>query len=884
MDIATIGIAVDTRQIKGADRELDNLGRTGQKVENSLNKSTKSITDEFGGMKRAIDAAKATLVGIGLIQVSRQAIQYADASKQVNNQLRQVSDSEGELLRVRQQLLGISNDTNAELGATVSLYSEMTRATLDLGVSQQEVANVTETINNLFKAGGKGANETAGAIRQLSQGLASGALRGDEFNSVAENAPRILDAIALSTGKARGELREFAADGGITSELLITALKEYQVEAQRLADLTEETFGQKMVVARNNAIEQAGAMGSLNVAINTLGDGVVLLSENLDTLVDVVTIGGVIIGARFAGSVGLATAAIISAQAQTMRYVTATATLNGASRTAAVGQAALATSVRGASAAMGLLGGPVGVAIIAAAGLYAFREELGLVDTAARDTERAIDELGNEITDLDRKATMANISSLESALVDLQRQAQESKKSVSETLSTEKQGNSVLGFSMDMSGMKAAAKENKELGDSISFVEKAIEQFKERLVELDNEEGRRAKSKKSQMDAEEKKLRENIQLLRDQQALVSEGMTVEDAAFAAQFNHATALEREQMLLQDSLQRTKEKQDAVTKAAEDAAKAAEDRQREFSQVAQSLLNEEELIKQSYERRRQIIVDNTEMGSMARRELLTRLETETNEQLLALNGTFWERYLLAAQEALSNVDDLAVSTIETFSSGMGDALESIVFDFQSLGDAFDTIVESMARNMINALGKMAAEWLVYQAVQMLVGKTTASAGATAMAANAQAAAFQAGINAFSSTAAIPIVGPPAAPAAMAAALAATQPLASSVAALASASFAGAFDDGGYIPAGKYGLAGEYGPEFVNGPAQITSREDTMKMVKNAGQPAANSDVNLRIVNVTDMSQVENYLGSDAGERIIMNAASRNPEFFQRIARGG
>ncbi|WP_348826661.1 hypothetical protein [Halomonas sp. RT37] len=150
-------------------------------------------------------------------------------------------------------------------------------------------------------------------------------------------------------------------------------------------------------------------------------------------------------------------------------------------------------------------------------------------------------------------------------------------------------------------------------------------------------------------------------------------------------------------------------------------------------------------------------------------------------------YWEKWLEGAQEAFTNFDELAGDTIDNFSSRFGDAFESMIFDAESLGDAVYGIADGMARSIVNALGEMAAEWLAYQAVQMLVGRTTQASAATTQAANAQAMSQMAGLNAYSSTAAIPIVGPVLAPGAMAAAIAATQPVAASVAAMSVAGMA-------------------------------------------------------------------------------------------------
>tara|TARA_Y100000780_G_scaffold118819_1_gene106971 strand:- start:2045 stop:4363 length:2319 start_codon:yes stop_codon:yes gene_type:complete len=227
---------------------------------------------------------------------------------------------------------------------------------------------------------------------------------------------------------------------------------------------------------------------------------------------------------------------------------------------------------------------------------------------------------------------------------------------------------------------------------------------------------------------------------------------------------------------------------------EAQKAAADQLQQINQQARqiqdALATEEEAIQASYERRREIIIKNTEVTGQAQTELLRRLEEERADKLLDINGSYWERWLDAAEDSLSSFDELTASVVENFSGQMGDAFESMIFDAETLEQAFAGIAESMLRSIVNALGQMASQWLAYQAVQLLVGKTIQASGATALAANAQASSILSGINAFSSTAAIPIVGPAMAPGAMAAALAVTEPMAAAVAA---AGLAGMAHDG-------------------------------------------------------------------------------------------
>lgn len=175
--------------------------------------------------------------------------------------------------------------------------------------------------------------------------------------------------------------------------------------------------------------------------------------------------------------------------------------------------------------------------------------------------------------------------------------------------------------------------------------------------------------------------------------------------------------------------------------------------------------------------------------------------------------WQNYVDAATdysamaaEATSSVLDGAKSSLSTFLSDVASGAEDA-------GDALGDLVANFAKSTLQALSDMAAQWLVYQAVQLLVGKTTQASAVPTLVANAQATAFQASLAAYASTAAIPIIGPAAAPLAAASAAAATAPM---VAGVASAALAGMAHDGmGNIP--KEGTWLLDGGERVVAPAQ-------------------------------------------------------------------
>lgn len=152
--------------------------------------------------------------------------------------------------------------------------------------------------------------------------------------------------------------------------------------------------------------------------------------------------------------------------------------------------------------------------------------------------------------------------------------------------------------------------------------------------------------------------------------------------------------------------------------------------------------------------------------------------------------WENFADAATNYSAMAADATTSTLGSAKGELSSFLSDVATGSKDAGDALVDMISGFAKSGVQALSDMASQWLVYQAVQLIVGKTTQSTAGLAMVANAQATAFQASLAAFASTAAIPIVGPALAPAAAAAAAATTAPM---VAGVASSALMGMAHDG-------------------------------------------------------------------------------------------
>lgn len=262
------------------------------KTQTETNKGKKAFDEVEGSVvkfrKNAGKALAAFAAVTGAVFATREILQYTDAFTNLQNKIRTVLKPTEDLGTVTHNLLKLSNDTRASLESTTTLYTRLSRSTQDLGLSSEELYSVTETINKGFALSGATAEEAAAAITQLSQGLASGALRGDEFNSVAEQAPIILEAVAAATGKSRGELRDLAADGAITADVLIKSLQSYSKVIDMEFSQTNTTFEAAQQRLNDNFTIMIGELdklinfsGNSVAAVEGLSNGLTVLSSTL---------------------------------------------------------------------------------------------------------------------------------------------------------------------------------------------------------------------------------------------------------------------------------------------------------------------------------------------------------------------------------------------------------------------------------------------------------------------------------------------------------------------------------------------------------------------------------------------------------------------------
>lgn len=325
---------------------------------------------------------------------------------------------------------------------------------------------------------------------------------------------------------------------------------------------------------------------------------------------------------------------------------------------------------------------------------------------------------------------------------------------------------------------------------------------------------------------------------------------------------------EQRALAAQLRETITTFEAGEEALEEFNKRQEETNEQARAIEQSLRTQEEAIRDSYERRRDIILRNTEITGQARERLLLRLEQNTNDQLAEINQSFWQNYADQIESSLQNLDQVAANTISGFASDFGSVVEGIVFDAESLDDALFRLFDGFARAGINALAELGAQWLIYQLIVKGSQSAAQASAATTISANAAAQQQLAALNAFASTAAIPITGPALAPAAAAAALTATAPF---VIGATTAAFSGVAHDGLMsVP--------QTGTYLLEKGERVTTADTSAKLDQKLDSMGSGG---VRIINSIDPSLITDYMGSSAGEKVIMNTIRKNQRTVSALA---
>jgi len=307
---STLRVGVDSRPgVKGLrdfDGALDRSGRKAKRTESQFER----LQNGIGGLQAAFAA-----VGVGL--AVREFSRLLDVTTQIDNQLRLVTNTTGELNAVYDELFKISQRTRTSIADNAEVFKKLGVATKGLNLTYREQLGLVEKLNQTLIISGTNAQQGAAALRQLAQGLAAGALRGDEFVSVSENIPKLLDVVVQELNRTskgarvtRGDLRDLASEGKLTADLIVSAFQNSNLD-EEFAQITP-TISNAFTVLNNKVLDFTRNLNNAGAIGEVFARGILKIADNFEAVAGAAAGLAIIIGTVLVRSVASLTLALAS--------------------------------------------------------------------------------------------------------------------------------------------------------------------------------------------------------------------------------------------------------------------------------------------------------------------------------------------------------------------------------------------------------------------------------------------------------------------------------------------------------------------------------------------------------------------------------------------
>jgi len=203
---------------------MDQAARALAKAEAASKRAQNTFAGLQNSMKGMAQAAAAVGAAFAAMKGVESIVKASDALKNLQGSFNALLGDAGRAGDMMGRVFGVVERTGAPLDAVGASMQRLTIAMGSMGASNAQIEKVAETFIQLGKVGGSSAAETAAALQQLGQALASGKLGGDELKSIRENAPLVAEAIASAIGVTSGQLKQLGEDGKLTSDVVANAL------------------------------------------------------------------------------------------------------------------------------------------------------------------------------------------------------------------------------------------------------------------------------------------------------------------------------------------------------------------------------------------------------------------------------------------------------------------------------------------------------------------------------------------------------------------------------------------------------------------------------------------------------------------------------------
>ena len=293
-----IQLSLDTVQfVQSMNRSAKSAEQFARNAQSELSKIERSIDHLNKTAGKVEFFGKTLLAGFSGVQIVSSLKAQADHYTELSNKIKLVSDSEKQHAQAMAAVFDISMKTAQSTQAVSAVYQSFAQNAKELGISQRQVADVTETISKAVAISGASAAEAQNSLTQFGQVLLMGKFRAQEYNSVMTQTPAVMQAIARGLGVTMAQLKAMSDDGELTTDKIISGLERSKASVDELYGKTSTTVSASLQNLSTATEKWVGELDSSLGATEAVASAINVLANNLGNTIPYVTN----LGLAFAG-------------------------------------------------------------------------------------------------------------------------------------------------------------------------------------------------------------------------------------------------------------------------------------------------------------------------------------------------------------------------------------------------------------------------------------------------------------------------------------------------------------------------------------------------------------------------------------------------------
>ncbi|HGD3355419.1 TPA: tape measure protein [Morganella morganii] len=320
-------VQMDVAQLLTSQRQLDQRLRN---MEGGFNRTTRSVNDTENAMFSLSKAAALVTSALSAGAIIHAVDEWGQMAARIKMALNSVEGDVERYSEIQERFLEVSNRNGKAIETVQALYAGSATSMKELGYNTTQTVDYIESLSSAFTANATGAQQTESAMTALNRAMVVGVLKGNDWHSVLNATPSIVNDIAKELSRLRGgmkvtenDVKKMAMESGISMKLFADAVINARNENNALADSMDNTVADGFTKLANSAKAYFGELNQGLGVTRSISAGFAVLSDNFDKVAAAAMIAATVVGARYVGALSSSIKTKVADAAASVKQVAA---------------------------------------------------------------------------------------------------------------------------------------------------------------------------------------------------------------------------------------------------------------------------------------------------------------------------------------------------------------------------------------------------------------------------------------------------------------------------------------------------------------------------------------------------------------------------------